>query len=149
MTRLFVLIAFVVATAFHAAAQETETATLITDAGPVAVTVEIADDPDEITRGLMFRDSLDEGSGMLFDFGEVREANMWMKNVEIYLDMLFLSPDGTVIAIARNAVPGSERRINPGVPVAGVLELGGGQAAALGVEPGDRVEHAMFSTGDG
>jgi len=58
--------------------------------------------------------------------------------------MLFLDTDGKVLAIARDTVPGSLRRINPGVPVKGVLELAGGRAAELGIEPGDVVQHEIF-----
>lgn len=107
-------------------------------------TVELADDPEEITTGLMNREAMADNAGMIFDFGQPRQANMWMKNTLIPLDMLFLDTDGAILAIARNAVPGSLRRINPGVPVKGVLELNGGVAETLGVEPGDVVQHAMF-----
>ncbi len=107
-------------------------------------TVELADDPEEVQTGLMNRESMAPDAGMIFDFGEPREANMWMKNTLIPLDMLFLDTDGTILAIARDAVPGSLRRINPGVPVKGVLELNGGQAEELGIEPGDVVQHEIF-----
>ena len=109
-------------------------------------TIELADESDEISLGLMERTELAPDAGMLFDFGVVRETSMWMKNTLIPLDMLFLAPDGTIIAIARNTVPHSERRINPGVPVKGVLEIAGGRSAELGIEPGDRLNHALFST---
>lgn len=109
-----------------------------------AFTVELANDPEEITTGLMDRTELAADAGMLFDFGQPREANMWMKNTLISLDMLFLDTDGKVLAIARDTVPGSLRRINPGVPVKGVLELAGGRAAELGIEPGDVVQHEIF-----
>ena len=107
-------------------------------------TVELANDPEEVQTGLMNREELAADAGMLFDFGQPREANMWMKNTLIPLDMLFMDTDGTILAIARNAVPGSLRRINPGVPVKGVLELNGGRAEELGIVPGDTVQHAMF-----
>lgn len=109
-----------------------------------AFTVELANDPEEITTGLMERAELAPDAGMLFDFGVPREANMWMKNTLISLDMLFLDSDGKVLAIARETVPGSLRRINPGVPVKGVLELAGGRADELGIEPGDVVQHEVF-----
>ena len=106
--------------------------------------VEIANDPDEISYGLMNRESMDIDKGMLFDFGVPREPAMYMKNTLIPLDMLFISADGHVEMIARNAVPGSLRTISPGAPVKSVLELNGGQAAALGLQPGDTVIHPIF-----
>lgn len=112
-------------------------------------TVEIADTPDSIREGLMFRESLAPDAGMLFDFGEVRPAAMWMKNTLIPLDMLFMDADGEVIAIARNAVPGSLRSLGPGVPVRAVLEIPGGRAKELGINPGDKVTHPIFGSAGG
>ncbi len=112
-------------------------------------TVEIADTPEAIQQGLMFRESLAPDAGMLFDFGMTRQAGMWMKNTLIPLDMLFILEDGRVVAIARNAQPGSLRSINPGVPVRAVLELTGGRAAELGIEPGDTVIHPIFGNTGG
>lgn len=109
-----------------------------------AFTVEVANDREEISFGLMERKSLDADTGMLFDFDPPREPSMFMKNTLIPLDMLFISEDGYVEMIARNTVPGSLRTISPGVPVRAVLEINGGQAAELGIQPGDLVEHPLF-----
>jgi len=109
-----------------------------------AFNVEIADNEEERQKGLMFRESLPEDGGMLFDFGNPQPATIWMKNTLIPLDILFIDTDGEVVAIARNAVPHSLRLISPGVPVKGVLEINGGAAAKLGIKPGDTVVHPMF-----
>ncbi len=106
--------------------------------------VEVADTPDETARGLMFRESMAEDAGMLFEFDPPREPQMWMKNTLIPLDMLFLDEAGQVIAIARSAQPGSLRRITPGTAVKGVLELNGGQAKALDIQAGAIVHHEIF-----
>lgn len=107
-------------------------------------TVEVANDSDEISFGLMERESMDADKGMLFDFSPPREPAMYMKNTLISLDMLFIASDGSIEMIARNTVPGSLRTISPGVPVRGVLELNGGVAAELGIKPGDTVQHPIF-----
>lgn len=120
-----------------------------TDEATHAFTVEIADTPEAITQGMMFRESMAPDAGMLFDFGEVRQASMWMKNTLISLDMLFIDADGKVIAIARNAVPGSTRSLGPGVPVRAVLEIPGGRAKELGIQPGDTVQHPIFGSRGG
>ena len=111
-------------------------------------TVEIADDRDEISFGLMERESLDLDKGMLFDFDPPREPSMYMKNTLIPLDMIFIADDGSIEMIARNTVPGSLRTISPGVPVRAVLEINGGQAAELGIKPGDPVQHPLFGNVD-
>ena len=127
---------------------ETSQLKIVSDEAEHSFTVELADDPAEVQAGLMNREALASEAGMLFDFGQPREANMWMKNTLIPLDMLFLDIDGTILAIARDTVPGSLRRINPGVPVKGVLELNAGKAEELGIEPGDTVQHPIFSNID-
>ncbi len=111
--------------------------------------VEIAATPEAISAGLMFRTELAPDAGMLFDFGGEREASMWMKNTLLPLDMLFIDGAGTVVMIARNTTPGSLRSIGPGVPVRGVLEIAGGRAKALQIEPGDTVVHPIFGSAGG
>jgi len=109
-----------------------------------AFTVEIANDDEEISYGLMNRPEMDADKGMLFDFRQVRDTAMYMKNTLIPLDMIFIKEDGTIEMIARNAVPGSLRTISPGIPVRSVLEINGGKAAELGIQPGDTVIHPIF-----
>lgn len=134
-----------------AQAQTLETSELSIQSGEEthSFTVEIADEPEEISFGLMERESLDADAGMLFEFVNPREPAMWMKNTLIPLDMLFISSDGTIQMIARNTVPGSLRTISPGMPVKGVLEINGGRAAELGIEPGDKVNHPVFELNAG
>ncbi len=127
---------------------ETSSLTIESDGGSHDFTVELADEPEEISYGLMNRESLAPDAGMLFDFGNPREPSMWMKNTLIPLDMLFMTPDGDVVMIARNTVPGSLRTISPGMPVKAVLEINGGRAAELGIEPGDTVIHPVFGNDD-
>lgn len=118
--------------------------TIIADEAAHDFSVEVANDAEEISFGLMDRESLDADKGMLFDFNPPREPAMYMKNTLIPLDMLFIADDGSIEMIARNTVPGSLRTISPGVPVRAVLELNGGQAAELGIQPGDMVQHPIF-----
>ncbi|MFC7290734.1 DUF192 domain-containing protein [Hirschia litorea] len=124
---------------------ETGSLVIKTDDSQLTFNIEIADSAEETTQGLMFRETLAEDAGMLFDFGVPREPNMWMKNTLIPLDILFLDDEGVIVAIARNARPHSQRRISPGMIVKGVLELNGGVAAKMDIQPGDVVQHAIFN----
>lgn len=101
--------------------------------------VEIADDPRERARGLMFRRQMADDHGMLFDFFEEGRQSFWMENTYIPLDMLFINDDGTVDSIAREATPLSERSIPSDGPVRYVLEINGGLSDKLGIRPGDTV----------
>lgn len=140
----FALIAACASSIAAADPMEVTPLAIVTEEATHAFTVEVANDRDEISFGLMERESMAADAGMLFDFDPPREPSMYMKNTLIPLDMLFIAADGKIEMIARNTVPGSLRTISPGIPVRAVLELNGGQAAALSIEPGDRVQHPIF-----
>lgn len=118
------------------------------DWGTARFSVEIADDPAEQARGLMYRESLATSAGMLFVYPRAGSPSFWMKNTLIPLDMVFIRPDGTVAHVHDRAVPGDLTPINGGSGVLAVLEIRGGLAEALGIEPGDVVRHPAFD-GDG
>ena len=102
-------------------------------------TVEIADDVQERSRGLMFRQSMAEDAGMLFIYPTERVASFWMKNTYIPLDMLFIASDGTILQIAPMTEPHSLVPVRSDAPVRAVLEINGGLSGTLGIEPGDTV----------
>jgi uncharacterized protein len=101
--------------------------------------VELALTDDQRARGLMFRKELPDAQGMLFDFKVEQEVGFWMKNTYIPLDMIFIRADGTIRRIAANTEPLSERLVPSEGPIRFVLEVAGGSAKKLGIEPGDKV----------
>jgi len=125
-----------------------EPLTIATDGDATMFTVEIADTDETRERGLMFRQRLPEGHGMLFDFGEPRPVSMWMKNTYIPLDMLFVRPDGTIAYIAENTVPKSLDTIGITEPVLAVIELAGGTARKKNIRSGDKVYHRIFNNAE-
>lgn len=118
---------------------------IVTDTGRHEFSVELAATPEERSRGLMYRRSMPAEQGMLFDFGRVQPVSMWMKNTYLSLDMFFITEDGTIVRIAENTEPLSERTIPSGQPVLSVLELNAGTARRLGITAGARVEHPLFA----
>jgi uncharacterized membrane protein (UPF0127 family) len=118
---------------------------IATARGPVRLQVEIADTEAERAQGLMCRRSMAPDRGMLFDFKTSRPVYFWMKNTLIPLDMVFIDQDGRIVAVAANTTPLSTDPVGPGAPVLAVLELAAGRAAALGIAPGDRMKHRIFS----
>ncbi len=109
--------------------------------------VEMARAPREQEVGEMFRASVPEDGGMLFDWGAPQESNMWMRNTLVPLDMLFIGADGRIDAVAEDAVPRSLAIIQSGVPVRATLEVAGGTAKRLGIVVGDRVVSPALGTG--
>lgn len=106
-----------------------------------AVTVELALTPEEQARGLMFRESLPEGRGMLFVFGDPGVKSFWMKNTLVDLDMVFLNDKMKVLRVFHR-VPRSrpdqpESEVARAVaPASAVLELPAGSARAHKAAPG-------------
>jgi uncharacterized protein len=119
---------------------------IATSTGPHPFQVEIANDEASRERGLMDRRYMAPDHGMLFEFDGEAPVAVWMKNTYIPLDMIFIARSGVVTHIVANAEPLSERVIPSGGPVAAVLELKGGTAAAIGLKAGDRIRHPFFKS---
>jgi uncharacterized membrane protein (UPF0127 family) len=118
--------------------------TIISASGLHRFKVELARTPAQMTQGLMFRTGLAPDAGMLFEYQQPTAATMWMRNTLIPLDMLFVDAQGRIVNIHERAVPQSLDVIAAAEPVRAVIELNGGTAARLGIEPGDRVIHPIF-----
>jgi len=129
-----------VALALLAACGSQPTAVLHGAAGPVSVRLEIANTDSARTRGLMFRQSLADGDGMLFVFDETGEHGFWMRNTFIPLDMIFIGADLRVVGVHARAVPQSTETVTVGAPSRYVLEVPGGWAESHGVTRGTQVE---------
>ncbi len=104
-------------------------------------TVEVARTQEEIYRGLMFRKEMPARYGMIFILPVEREAEFWMKNTLIPLDMVFIGADGQIKHIHPMAKPLDTTLVPSLAPVKAVLELNGGETQALGIMPGDKVLH--------
>jgi uncharacterized membrane protein (UPF0127 family) len=148
--RLVMMFALVAAVLWRPAdspglAGDLQTLEIVTRSGVHVFAVELARTDEERSRGLMFRKELPEGRGMLFDFSPEQEVSMWMKNTYVSLDMIFIRADGRILRIAENTEPLSERTIPSGGRVRAVLEVVAGTARKLGIAPGDRVAHPLFT----
>jgi len=125
-------------------APETGLLTIATDDAKVVFHVELADTPESRRHGLQGRQALAADAGMLLLFERPNRARMWMFNTPIPLDMLFIDAEGRITQIAAQTTPFSVTPIAAQTPVIGVLEVPGGSAARLGIQPGDRVIHPAF-----
>jgi len=118
---------------------EQQTLEIASKSGVHVFAVDLAVTDEERQRGLMFRRSLPESYGMLFDFKRDQEVTMWMRNTYVSLDMIFIQSDGRIRRIAENTETESDKIISSGGPVRAVFEVVAGTARKLGIEPGDRV----------
>ena len=107
--------------------------------------VELADTEASRDTGMMFRHKMGRWDGMLFDYREARNGVVfWMKDTLIPLDMIFITPDGTIARIEKMAMPLSQTPIPAGATIRAVLEVKGGTAARLRLKPGDKIRHRIF-----
>jgi hypothetical protein len=76
---------------------------------------------------------------MIFPMDPPRPTAFWMKNTVIPLDIIFIGADHKVLNVAANAAPYDLKPLPSAGAAAGVLELIGGRAAAIGLKAGDMV----------
>src|ERR1700748_2146930 len=127
-----------------AGSMEQQTLEIATKKGVHVFSVELAVTDEERQKGLMFRKSLPESYGMLFDFKRDQDVSMWMHNTYVSLDMIFIKADGRILRIAENTPTESDRIISSGGPVRAVLEVVAGTAKKLGIGPRDTVGSPIF-----
>ena len=102
--------------------------------------MEIADTPQKRSFGLMYRRDLPESHGMLFLFPREERLSFWMKNTPLPLDIIFINAAHTIVSIAPNTTPFSEKPLPSDGPAQFVLEVNGGFCQRHGVTVSDRVE---------
>jgi uncharacterized membrane protein (UPF0127 family) len=108
-------------------------------AEPVRVRVEIARAPQEQARGLMYRDHLEPGWGMIFVNPAPRHLTFWMHNTYIPLDMIFVGADKRVVGVVENAEPLTDDARAVDGESQYVIEVPGGWCARNRVGPGTPV----------
>ncbi|MEJ7842451.1 MAG: DUF192 domain-containing protein [Rubrobacter sp.] len=105
----------------------------------VRVRVEIADDTNEMARGLMGRTALAEDAGMLFAYTEERDLSFWMKDTLIPLSIAFMDSEGRIVDIQdMKALDDTPPHYASAEPAQYALEVNKGFFAERGVEVGDR-----------
>ena len=117
---------------------------IVTGDGTHEFLVDEAKTNDQQARGMMFRESMDADSGMIFEFDEPKVATIWMKNTSIPLDILFVRSNGKILKIEHSHRPYTLRSTSSEAVIAGVVELKGGESKARGIRPGDTVKHPFF-----
>ena len=103
-------------------------------------TVEVADTPEKRSRGLMFRDEMADGHGMLFIHDREERQAYWMKNTRIPLDILYFDGGLRLVSQQRDVPPctaGDRCPAYPShAPARYVLELNAGEARRLDLRNG-------------
>ena len=100
--------------------------------------VEVARTREAQNRGLMERPPLGDDEGMIFPYKTAAVQGFWMKNTPSPLDIIYVGEDGRILNIITGE-PYSEKNLISDGHANLVLEIRGGRAAELGIEPGDVV----------
>ena len=91
------------------------------------LSLEIADNEQKRSYGLMNRKDINSNSGMLFIWENRQIRNFWMKNTYFNLDIFFLNNQGEIIEIYKNAKAFDETNIKSQNEVNFVVELKSGE----------------------
>lgn len=105
--------------------------------------LELVNDPEQRRQGLMAREALPLGSGMLFDFPPGTRPAIWMRNMRMALDLLFVDESGQVMQIFPDVPPCADLPCavyQAEQPVRFVIEVPAGTAGKLGLQPGDQLD---------
>ncbi len=119
------------------------TVTLLVGRDKKRYAAELARTPAQQSAGLMFRRVMARDQAMIFPFVTPQPVSFWMENTVLPLDIIFIGPDRRVLNIAADAKPFSKNFVYSAGPTAAVLELNAGEAARIGLRPGDKVDYAL------
>jgi uncharacterized membrane protein (UPF0127 family) len=103
------------------------------------IDIEIADNDETRTLGLMYRPELGEKQGMLFIFPEERYQSFWMRNTFIPLDIIFVNKNREIVTIHKETMPFAEVSYPSDEPAIYVVEVKGGYTEKHGINEGDRI----------
>jgi uncharacterized membrane protein (UPF0127 family) len=107
--------------------------------------VEIVRTDEEKELGLMGRESLADDEGMLFVYGENRKPIIWMKNMLIPIDIIFIGEDLKISFIQKSVEPCTAEfdrqchRYSSTRPSTYVLEVPAGYAERNDIVEGDKI----------
>lgn len=102
-----------------------------------SISVEIADNPLERERGLMYRHKLADNVGMDFIYDTEKKLTFWMKNTYIPLDIMYVDAKEEIVTILENTIPLDETSLPSEKPVLSAIEVNAGFCRKFNIKVGD------------
>ncbi|MBU1099183.1 MAG: DUF192 domain-containing protein [Bacteroidetes bacterium] len=103
------------------------------------IDIELADDEESRSTGMMYRAKMDENQGMFFIFPYENFQSFWMRNTILPLDIMFVNSKLEIVTIHKNAKPFDENSY-PSTSIAQyVVEVNGGYSDKVGIKEGDKI----------
>lgn len=113
------------------------------NAGMFLIDTQVATTPEQREIGLMFRQQMPQGEGMLFVFGSPAEQCFWMKNTLLPLTAAFVADDGTIVNLADMKPQTTDSHCSK-KPVRYVLEMNLGWFEKKGIKAGAKLGGEPF-----
>jgi uncharacterized protein len=115
--------------------------------GADTVVAEVAATADQREQGLMYREEVPDGTGMLFVFQDNEVRAFWMANTYVPLDIAYMDPSYRIVDIVQME-PLVTDTYPSSAPAMFALEVRQGWFAEQGIGVGDRAE-VVFGVGGG
>ncbi|MBP9148447.1 MAG: DUF192 domain-containing protein [Rhodoferax sp.] len=113
-------------------------------AGMYLINAQVAATPQQRSTGLMFRQQMPQGEGMLFVFEQPSQQCFWMKNTPLPLTAAFVADDGSIVNLV-DMKPLSTESHCSSKPVRYVLEMNQGWFGKKGLKAGSKLAGPPFS----
>jgi len=107
------------------------------------VEMEVADNDEERTRGMMFRSSMSYDRAMLFIMEYETQQSFWMHNTKMSLDIIYVDGQGQIVTIYKHTQPYSDSPIPSFKRAKYVVETAAGFCDKFGVKEGDIVSFSQ------
>ena len=95
----------------------------------------------EQEKGLSGRENLSSGTGMLFVYSQPSYRSFWMKEMNFYLDFVWIR-EGKIVAITKNIAPQDyqpPQTLKSPEPIDQALELNAGEVEQLNLKIGQEI----------
>jgi uncharacterized membrane protein (UPF0127 family) len=112
-------------------------------AGMYLIDTQVAATPEQRATGLMYRQQMPQGEGMLFVFEAPAEQCFWMKNTVLPLSAAFVAEDGTIVNLADMKPQTTDSHCSK-KPVRFVLEMNQGWFEKKGLKAGAKLGGVPF-----
>lgn len=106
------------------------------------VDLEIADNDQERTQGMMYRSGMSHDRAMLFIMQYEREQSFWMRNTKMSLDIMYVTGDFEIVTIYKHTQPYSESPIPSFKKAKYVVETSAGFCDKFGIQEGNFIQFA-------
>ncbi len=114
-------------------------------AGSLVIDAQVAATANDRKRGLSKKDSLPINTGMLFVFDKSDKWAIWMKNMKLTIDIVWIDENKKIIDIVKDAAPEPDKKdqdltvYRPMADAKYVLEINAGIVDLNNVKVGDTV----------